>query len=119
MDMARQRMRAGIALVLLPFIYAGGIYLYRGGHYALGELIILAFMFLSVVIGITAALTYKNAIFGINCGSLLGYSISIIVTAFTLQALELTIGAWIMYGLFAISFVAGIITIFKNKKRDI
>lgn len=108
----RLRKVAGLCLVLAPFIYILGVeLLHREKFYYLGEFLLLGWMFISLAVGVAAALTYRLRVFGFNCGSFLCWSVAIMACAWTLQANQIPFGAWLMYAYFIVSFLYGCLTL--------
>ncbi len=113
-----KRRLAGICLILIPIPYLGGIVLIHNNFEVLSRLILMGWMLISLLVGYLAAMTFRRHIFGINCGSVLGYSVGVIVIAFTFQVLEHPLGAQLMYGFFLISFLCGCFTLWKNRANQ-
>lgn len=100
------RRHAGMCLILVPFVYSLGVNFYHNSQFRfLGESLIFMWIVISLIVGMTAALTYRLQIFGLNCGTFLCYSVIIILLAWTLQVKEIALGTWLMYGCFIAFFL--------------
>lgn len=117
MDMYTKRKVAAICLCILPFMYWLGLILYSNQFEVLSRLVLMGWMAISLLVGLVAALTYKNQIFGLNCGSFLCWSVAVIMLVFTLQVFEYAAGRWFMYGLFIFSFSYGVLIIFRTRSK--
>ena len=109
MSIKSRRIAAGICLIFSPLMYyLGWIEFLNPEPFRADTFFRWLWLFTILIVGVFALTTYRNTIFGINCGTILGYSIG------PMYLLKYAATPWLTYIFFAALFLSGCLTLWKE-----